>query len=252
MNQLLISQKVYLTPELKRKRVVYKMYFLLSIFTICILFSYYIYGAYQGYQDEALAKEILTSIDVPVQPTPGEDKTTVSEEEAIVVFLDEENNGEIIEILPIPEPEVPLQPISDKYTASNGKIYDIVGIVKIPAINLSYPILAKTTDALLRISVTKFWGPNPNEVGNFCIAGHNYTSTRAFSQADKLKKGDIIEITDLTGRTIKYEIYSHYIVKASDVSPTTQLTGGKKEVTLITCTNGLKDRRIIKAVETQE
>ena len=59
-------------------------------------------------------------------------------------------------------------------------------------------------------------------------------------------------IKDLTGRTLKYEVYSHYIVKSNDTNPTSQITHGKKEVTLITCTNGLKERRIIKALEVVE
>lgn len=49
---------------------------------------------------------------------------------------------------------------------------------------MQYPILDGETDseaeteALLKISPTKFWGADPNEVGNFCIVGHNYRNTR--------------------------------------------------------------------------
>jgi len=261
MNQLLVTGKVYMTPELKKKKVAYKGYLLLSVFMICILVSYYIYGMYQGMQDEALAQEILGSI---VAGSPEDTTMAPIEDGAIVVYLDNNQaniTDEDIELIPVPleeetivedEPVEILQPISSQYQAKNGKVYDIVGIIKIPAIDLEYPILSETTDALLKVSVCKFWGPNPNEVGNLCIAGHNYTNTRAFSQAYKLEKGDIIEIKDLTGRTIKYEVYSHYIVKSNDTNPTSQITHGKKEVTLITCTNGLKERRIIKALEVVE
>jgi len=75
------------------------------------------------------------------------------------------------------------------------------------------------------------------------------SNTRAFSNLYKLKNGDIIKITDLTGRKIEYKIYSCYIVPVSNVTPTSQLTNGRKEVTLMTCTNGTKERRIIKAAE---
>ena len=253
MNQLLVSGKVYMTPELKKKKVAYKSYLLLSVFLVCVLVSYYIYGEYKGIQDEALAQEILQSF---VEAGSPEDTTMAPvENNAIVVYLDENledaTNNEAVEIEPVVvEPEY--EPISSEYVAKNGKTYDIVGIIKIPKIDLEYPILSETTDALLKVSVCKFWGPNPNEVGNLCIAGHNYTNTRAFSKAYKLEKGDIIEITDLSGKTVQYEIYSHYIVKASDTTPTSQITHGRKEVTLITCTNGIKERRIIKALEVEQ
>lgn len=253
MNQLLISGKVYMTPELKKKKIAYKGYLLLSVFIVCILASYYIYGEYQGIQDEALAQEILDSV---VAGSPEDTTMAPVENNAIVVYLDN-NEGNIsdedIELEPVViesevvEPEY--EPISSQYVAKNGKIYDIVGIIKIPKIELEYPILSETTDDLLKVSVCKFWGPNPNEVGNLCIAGHNYTNTRAFSQTYKLEKGDIIEITELSGRTIKYEVYTQYVVKSNDTAPTSQITHGRKEVTLITCTNGTKERRIIKALE---
>lgn len=254
MNQLLVSGKVYMTPELKKKKIAYKGYLLLSVFIVCILASYYIYGEYQGIQDEALAQEILESVVVPGSPEDTTMAPVVND--AIVVYLDN-NEGDIsdedVELEPVViesdvvEPEY--EPIASQYVAKNGKTYDIVGIIKIPKIDLEYPILSETTDALLKVSVCKFWGPNPNEVGNLCMAGHNYTNTRAFSKAYKLEKGDIIEITDLSGKTVQYEIYSHYVVKANNTEPTSQITHGRKEVTLITCTNGIKERRIVKALE---
>lgn len=64
-----------------------------------------------------------------------------------------------------------------------------------------------------------------------------------------MENGDIIEITDLTGRTLKYMVYSKYEVVPEDVSCTSQKTNGKKEVTLITCTDDSKHRVIVKATE---
>lgn len=259
MNQLLISGKIYMTPELKKKKVAYKGYLLISVFIVCMLVSYYIYGEYQGIQDEKLAKEILDSI---VAGSPQDTTMAPTINDTVVVYLDNNEanaTDEDIELIPVDEsisfvdPNVEiLTPLASQYVAKNGQTYDIVGIVKIPAIDLEYPILSETSDALLKVSVCKFWGPEPNQVGNLCIAGHNYTNTRAFSQIYKLEKGDIIEITDLSGKTLKYEVYTHYVVKSNDTTPTSQITHGKKEVTLITCTNGLKERRIVKAIEVEE
>ena len=133
------------------------------------------------------------------------------------------------------------------YKASNGKTYSTVGSISIPSINVNYPILSETTDALLKVSVCKFWGCDPNEVGNLCIAGHNYRNKKFFSKAINLVVGDIIEITDLNDETLQYSVYDKYTVDPNDVSCTSQLTNGKKIVTLITCTNDSQQRVVIKA-----
>ena len=58
-----------------------------------------------------------------------------------------------------------------------------------------------------------------------------------------------IEITDLNNKKLKYSIYDKYTVDPRDVSCTSQLTNGKKIVTLITCTNDSKQRVVVKAKE---
>ena len=63
--------------------------------------------------------------------------------------------------------------------------------------------------------------------------------------------GDIIEITDLSKRTIQYEVYDMHTVDPTDRRDTTQYTNGKKEVTLITCTDDSKQRVIVKCTEKQ-
>ena len=99
----------------------------------------------------------------------------------------------------------------------------------------------------MKISPTKFWGADPNEVGNFCIVGHNYRNNRFFSKVPSLENGDIIEITDTSGNTLRYSVYNKYEVIPEDLSCTSQLTNGRKEITLITCTNDSKKRVIVKA-----
>ena len=42
MNQILVTEKVYVTPELRRKKKIYRVLFMLSIFSIIALFSVYI------------------------------------------------------------------------------------------------------------------------------------------------------------------------------------------------------------------
>ena len=98
-----------------------------------------------------------------------------------------------------------------KVNDSKGNEYSVLGVVNIPKINSKYPIIAETTDALLKVSVCKFWGANPNEVGNLCIVGHNYKNSKFFSKVPTMVVGDIVEITDLSGKTLQYKAYDIYI-----------------------------------------
>ncbi len=121
------------------------------------------------------------------------------------------------------------------YTASNGQTYDMIGTIKVPSLNIEYPILASYSEDLLKVSVTKYWGGNPNEVGNLCILGHNYKNSKFFGNLPNIQKNAIIQITDLKGRTLEYKVYETAIISPDDMSCTSQLTNGHTEVTLITC-----------------
>ena len=62
----------------------------------------------------------------------------------------------------------------------------VIGLIEIPSIELTYPILAEMSDDFLKVAPCKFYGPNPNEIGNLCIAGHNYDNYKFFSNISEL------------------------------------------------------------------
>lgn len=249
MNQILITDKIYVTPELKKKKKMYKLNFVISIILIVVLFSFYAYAEYDRNKNEDISQDILASM----QNENEEDKTTINVEDDVwVIALDGKESTIDAYNAAVAEQESKKgknKKLTGTYTAPNGKTYNTVGTVDIPTLDVSYPILSETTDDLLKVSVCKFWGGNPNEVGNLCIAGHNYRNNRFFSKVPNLKTGDIIEITDLNNKKLKYSIYDKYTVDPRDVSCTSQLTNGKKIVTLITCTNDSKQRVVVKAKE---
>lgn len=251
MNQILVTEKIYVTPELRRKKKIYKVLFILSIFLIVSLFSVYIYAEYDRNKQEGISDDILSFLG------ETEDTTTISSyENALVVKITQEVAEEMEtmeDTSSIEQQSSKLQMATAKsiYTASDGKQYETIGVVRIPKINVNYPILAQTTNVeLMKVAPYKFWGANPNEVGNLCIIGHNYRRKGVFfSDVPSLKIGDIVEIQDLSQRTIQYEIYDMHTVDPSDRSDTTQYTNGKREVTLITCTDDAKQRVIVKCTE---
>ncbi len=127
--------------------------------------------------------------------------------------------------------------------------YKVVGIIKIPKIDLEYPILEKTNKESLNLSITKFWGNEINEIGNVSLAGHNNLNGTMFGKTKKLEVGDIIELTDIQNVTLKYQIFKKYVIDPNDISCILPEQEDTREVTLITCTNGNKNRLILKARE---
>ena len=236
MNQILVTEKIYVTPELKKKKKIYKIEFFLSIILICLFSSYYIHAAYDRDKSEEVSQMILKEI-------KNDNIKEYCDNDPIIIILDDNlsNNKQKEEKL-------------EKEIYIDNVIYPIESIIKIPKIGINYPVISKTSEELLKISVNKFHGPNPNEVGNYCIVGHNYLNDKMFSRLDELKNSDIVELKDLSGKIIQYRVYDKYIVNPTDTSCTSQRTkDGKKlgfrEITLITCANYGTQRLIVKCRE---
>ena len=273
MNQILISEKVYITPELKRKKRMYKIDFFISVFLVFILSSYYIYAEYDKSKDEEKAQEILSS--VKFNSTLVDDTTIKFEENSTLVLLNGDDKAKVVvldtsEKIPIlPKEEAPLDEeaqeelINENIRRStsvteSGQKYFKIAEINIPKIDCNYGILCTIdseytwSNELLKMSPCYFWGAEPNKPGNFCIAGHNYRNKKFFSKVPTLENGDIIEITDLTNTTFKYSVYDKFTVYDYQIECTSQETDGRTEITLITCTNDSSKRVIIKAVKVEE
>ena len=273
MNQILVTEKLYITPELKRKKKLYKINFILSIIVIVILFSFYIHSEYARNKEQDISQDILEGL---VEEEMNETEKAASREE--------ENVWKIM-IASVAEQQAGVQQTTQgvnqntqnssvttnqsntqnnasttkkkktKYiTASNGKRYPSVGRIEIPKIGVNYAILAQTSgDTLvswLKISPCMFWGVYPNEIGNCSIAGHNYRNKRFFSKVPTLKIGDRIRITDVEGNKVNYTVFDKYEVDPSNTDCVNDVPGkeNKRVVTIITCTNDSKKRVIVQAV----
>lgn len=127
------------------------------------------------------------------------------------------------------------------------KGYKVSSKIYIPKINLETYVLEQYSKQALLTSVTKFYGANPNQIGNFCVAGHNYGPSNMFQNLRKLNINDEIYLTDIEGNKVKYIIYDTYTVLPNDTKCLSQKTNGQIELTLITCTPDSQKRIIIKA-----
>ena len=128
--------------------------------------------------------------------------------------------------------------------------YNVVGTIEIPAIDLKYPILERTTPDSIELAVAILYTANGlNQPGNTLIVGHNYRSGAFFGNNDKLQLNEKVYITDTSGTRIRYNIYNIYETSAEDGDFIMRETNGKREISLSTCTNNSKARLIIWAVE---
>lgn len=98
--------------------------------------------------------------------------------------------------------------VAEKY-----KGYTVAANLKIEKLNIDTCVLEDYTKNAMNVCVTKFFGPEPNEVGNFCIVGHNYITKNMFGYLYTLEIGDTFTLTDNKHGTIEYKIYDEYKAK---------------------------------------
>ena len=263
MNQILASSRIYVTKEIRRKQKFYKITFTLSVITLIILLTYYVFAEKRRDDQEAISQEILMELSqtqdstiipdatIMINLSSGESQEVNVEELEYEVEDDGSSSsnptGSSQSTTPTPSSS---SGNSGTVKTKSGKNYTSEAIFSYPRLNINYPVLDKTSTYLLSVSLNKYWGPKPNEVGNYCIVGHNYTSGKMFGKLKNAQKGDEVKLTDVkTYTTVTYKIYDIYVIEPTDVSCTTQLTNGKRELTLLTCTNRGKQRLCVKCRE---
>lgn len=148
-----------------------------------------------------------------------------------------------------PEAQQPMPAVSrDSDTKVEPQVeFTPIAKLQIDEIGLNLSVLSEWSYDLLDISVNKFIGPEPNEAGNFIIIGHNYLGGAHFGKLHLLDIGDLIDLTDLSGGQITYEIYEILTIKPNETEKLT--TKENRTVTLVTCTPNGELRVVIKSKE---
>ena len=124
---------------------------------------------------------------------------------------------------------------------------DEIGIIEIKSVNLKNVIVESTDKKYLNHHVCHFENSAmPGEDGNFALAGHSstYYYNQVFNELHKVKIGDEILIKTINDE-FTYTITETIVVQSDEIEVLDQdMT--KKEITLVTCTNGGKQRFIVK------
>jgi LPXTG-site transpeptidase (sortase) family protein len=208
MNQILYTGDLNKNKYSKMKKIFKIQFFSSCILIIAIILIYAIYSNFRN-SEEIISQKILSTYNITKLYSNENSET---------------NSNTIYE--------------------SNGIQFSVIGIIEIPKLNISYPILSESNDELLKIAPCRLSGPMPNEDGNLCIAGHNYDNSKFFSKISSLANNDEIKIYNINGSVASYYVFEISEVNEDDLTPLEISSGIKKEVTLITC-NNLNNRRII-------
>ena len=112
---------------------------------------------------------------------------------------------------------------------------EIVGILRIPALELELPIISQWSYPDLQTAPCRYSGSA--YLNNLILCGHNYSSH--FGNLKELREGDIITFTDMDGNLFTYEMAERETLMPTSVE---EMTGGDWDLTLFTCTVGGKSR----------
>ena len=137
-------------------------------------------------------------------------------------------------IQPTEEPLYAVNPdIAMPVISLDGEKY--IGILEIPSLDLSLPIMKSWSYPKLKIAPCRYKGSAYS--GNLIICGHNYD--RHFGHLKDLNKGDEIRFTDTEGNEFVYTVAYLDDIEKHDIA---RMNAGQWDLTLFTCTKGGKTR----------
>ena len=119
----------------------------------------------------------------------------------------------------------------------DGRSY--IGVLDIPALELSLPIISEWSYDALQIAPCRYSGSA--YLDNLVIAGHNYRSH--FASLPQLQPGDTVTFTDMDGNVFSYAVSSLETLSSYAIS---DMTSGDWDLTLFTCTVGGQSRLAIR------
>ena len=137
-----------------------------------------------------------------------------------------------------------------KLLDSNGT--GVMGLIRIPSIDVSLPIYHGTADDVLREGVGHLRGtalPVGGAGTHAVLAGHRgLPEATLFNQVDKVKVGDLI-LLDVFGDSLAYRVTDTRVVLPTQTA-TLAPVPGKDLITLVTCTPiGINSHRILVTAE---
>jgi sortase A len=112
---------------------------------------------------------------------------------------------------------------------------DYIGILEIPDLGLTLPVMSEWSYPGLRIAPCRYVGTV--YMKNMVIAAHNYDTH--FGRLKELSQGAEVKFTDADGNEFYYEVVQSEILAPTAIE---EMTDGGWDLSLFTCTYGGKTR----------
>lgn len=231
----------------KEKNIKGKAKSIIRAFIILFILSIIFYMIYGWYKESKI--KVVKNIKTELTKVEKQDRT----ENIMKIILEDEEQSNVEENIEANEENE-----ENEQTNKEGQLeepvpneylgYKVSARLEIPKLNINSNVLEEYSTEGLEVCISKFWGSNPNEIGNYCIAGHNYGRKNMFGYLGDLEIGDKIYLSDNKNGKFSYTIYDKYRIEADNTEPLSQDTN-KREITLITCSSYSNKRLIIKAAE---
>jgi len=136
------------------------------------------------------------------------------------------------EIIPkLPETAADSQTTATQIQSVKVEDEDYIGVLDIPALNLSLPVMDNWSYPNLKKAPCRYSGSFLTD--DMIIAGHNYK--RHFGMLNQLKQGDLITFTDVDGFVYNYQVVDVETLAGTDIEG---MKSGNLDLTLFTCTYG--------------
>lgn len=119
---------------------------------------------------------------------------------------------------------------------------DYIGLLEIPALELSLPVLSQCSDTLLKLAPCRYDGSAYGT--HLVIAAHNYSAH--FGSLSALQPGDRVAFTDMEGYCQQYTVAGLETLSPTDVEAMTDETW---PLTLFTCTLGNQSRITVRCTK---
>lgn len=124
-----------------------------------------------------------------------------------------------------------------------GNLY--IGLLELPTIGVSIPVMREWSYPALRLSPCRFSGSAYRD--DLIVAGHNYAAH--FARLHELEPGDEVVFIDVEGRRFRYTVTERQLI---DPQALETLRAGDWDLTLFTCTTGGGQRVSVRCERAEE
>ncbi len=231
-------------PKRRVNKVIGALWIVLGCLLVAVVALVYVRdkaGRQAGWAADTLLSAINEQSDVVEQlsdpeatPEPLDEASAMN-----VTYQHEDDDGALMSGDPYAQPDAPemdeaeLQAIIDTIASSVGKD-GVIGVLSIPEIEVELPIIGQWSTKLLKVSICRYQGGDPNTPGNLVVIGHNYKNGSHFGRLKNLEEGDELFLTDMAGVQKRYVVYEMVTVAPDDFSALEPYRG-ECGLTLMTC-----------------